>query len=91
MSFETESINIVPAEQTKTFTITGFRISVTRVVLFTSVSVNVLLLDSSNNIVSVKNLEYTGEQYQQWTNNDQTLINMVAESLGFTVQPGQGY
>ena len=84
-----DSINIVPAQQTNTYTVTRFTINITRVVLFTSVSVNVQLFDADNHMVGVKNLEFTGDQYQQWTSNDQTLVNMVATTLGFTVQPGQ--
>jgi hypothetical protein len=88
---DSDTVNIVPAQQTNTYTVTSFRMTVTRVVLFTSVSVNVQLLDASGNLVGVQNFDYTGDQYQQWTNNDQTLVNMVAQSLGFTVEPGQGY
>jgi hypothetical protein len=86
-----DNVVIVPSQQTNTFTVTNFRMTVTRVVLFTSVSVNVQLLDASGNLVGVRNLDFSGDQYQQWTNNDQTLVNMVAETLGFTIQPGQGF
>ena len=88
---DVDNVNIVPAQQTNTYTVTNFRMSVTRVVLFTSVSVNVQLFDASNNLVGVRNLDFTGDQYQQWTNNDQTLVNMVAAELGFTIEPGQGF
>lgn len=88
---DADTVNIVPAQQTNTFTVTNFRMTVTRVVLFTSVSVNVQLFDASGNLVGVQNFDYTGDKYQQWTNNDQTLVNLVAESLGFTIQPGQGF
>ncbi len=85
------NVNIVPAQQTTTYNVASFSINVTSVVLFTSVSVNVQLFDDSKNLVGVKNLEFGGDQYQQWTNNDQTLVTMVADVLGFTVQPGQGF
>ena len=88
---DADTVNIVPTQQTNTFTVTTFRMTITRVVLFTSVSVNVQLFDDSSNLVGVRNLDYTGDQYQQWTNNDQTLVNMVAETLGFSIQPGQGF
>ena len=85
--FIIDSINIVPVQQTKTYNVTSFRMSVTNITLFNSVSVSVRMFDENNSLVGVKNLEFSGDQYNQWTNNDQTLVDMVATTLGFAIAP----
>lgn len=77
-------ISITPFTETTTRTITQFKIRVSDVVLFTSVSLNVECYDADNNFVCVKNVVLENLEYLAWGNNDTYLIETVKTKLGFT-------
>jgi hypothetical protein len=79
-------VPIQPSERVKTTTITGFQVRVVNVNLFTSVSVSVQLFNNDT-LVDNQFLEISGADYDLWTNNDQTLIDLVAQKLGFVIEP----
>ena len=79
-------VPIEPSQRVKTTTITGFQIRVVNVNLFTSVSVSVQLFNNDS-LVDNQFLEISGADYELWTNNDQSLINLVAQKLGFAITP----
>lgn len=76
---------IEPAEEISVRIITSFTVSVIRLELFTSVTVNAMLYGETGNFIEVKTLTLSGQDYLDWNNNDQYLINKVAEILGFTI------
>ena len=76
---------IKPAEEISVRIITSFTVAVIRLELFTSVTVNAMLYGENNNFIEVKTLTLSGQDYLDWNNNDQYLINKVAEILGFTI------
>jgi hypothetical protein len=78
------STSIQPVDRVKTLTITGFQVRVLNVELFKSATISVLLM-SNNTVVETQVLQLSGDDYAQWTNDDQTLISVVARKLGFTV------
>lgn len=79
-------VPIEPSQRVKTTTITGFQVRVVNVNLFTSVSVSVQLFNNDS-LVDNQFLEISGADYDGWTNNDQTLIDLVAQKLGFVIAP----
>ena len=64
-------------------TINNVRISIGQVILFTSVHINVMLLQD-NNLVDSKFFTITGEEYNNWSNDDQYLVDLVLSKLGMT-------
>ncbi len=82
---EMPTTTIQPFDIMKSNVITNFRVNITRVELFKSVDVSVQLFAENGVIADVRNIKLEGDDYAQWTNDDQSLINMVATKLGFTV------
>ncbi len=80
-----DSIHIQPATVTETKTVTSFSIRVTSLELFRSVSVMVDLRDASGNFAGVRNFVISGAEYAGWNNDDQYLVALVAQKLGFTL------
>jgi hypothetical protein len=78
-------INIQPFDEITTKVITGFKVRVQDIELFTSANIIVELLDSSNTPRDVKFLKISGDDYTNWSNDDQYIINYVANQLGFTI------
>jgi hypothetical protein len=81
------NIPIQPATETTTKVITSFTVNVMRLELFQSVTVNAMLYGENGNFQEVKTLTLSGQDYLDWNNNDQYLIDKVAEKLGFTIAP----
>ena len=81
------SIPIQPAEEITTKIITSFTVNVMRLELFQSVTVNVMLYGENGGFLEVKTITLSGQDYLDWNNNDQYLIDKVAEKLGFTLAP----
>ena len=79
------STPIQPFNQVKTTVIASFRMNITRVELFKSVDVSVQLLAEDGTTADVRHVKIEGDDYAQWTNDDQSLVNMVAAKLGFTL------
>ena len=79
------STPIQPSTEITTRIITSFTVSVIRLELFTSVTVNAMLYGADGGFIEVKTLTLSGQDYLDWNNNDQYLINKVAEILGFTI------
>ena len=78
-------INIVPTDVVVN-SIISFTIEVTNVRLFNSASIRVGLWDSKYGIiVSEKCIDISGQEYVNWNNNDEYIINLVAEKMGFTL------
>lgn len=61
--------------------INQFKVEVSQLVLFESVSLNVLLFDQDNNFVCVKMVRLEGEDYKAWSNDDQFIIQYVKKVL----------
>jgi hypothetical protein len=64
-------------------TINNVRISVGQVILFKSIHINALLLQD-NNLVESKFFTITGDEYANWSNDDQYIVDLVMSKLGMT-------
>lgn len=49
-----------------------------------SVDVSVVLKDSNNNFIDVKNFHITGQEYDEWGQSDQYIEDLVLSKLGLT-------
>ena len=79
------STPIQPSPKITTKIITSYVVNVIRLELFTSVTVNAMLYGADGGFIEVKTLTLSGQDYIDWNNNDQYLVNKVAEILGFVI------
>jgi hypothetical protein len=66
--------------------ITSFTVSIYQVVLFVKARLTVALYDNGT-FISVKDIDIEGEDYLQWPQDDNYIINYVCNKLGFTLKP----
>jgi len=77
-------INIVPADVVVKL-VTSFTIQITNVQIFDSASIIVFLYgNESENPVGRRELNISGQEYLDWNNNDQYIVNLICKKLGFT-------
>ena len=88
MSINVNDIVVEPSVYTTSRTIVSFSVSVMSLELFTSVALSVDTFDANRLVVSSHNIVLAGDDYLAWNNNDQYIIDYVANRLGFTVPPG---
>ena len=65
--------------------ITSFRPICQNLTLFTNASFLVLLLDENGLELGRQSVDLTTEEYLEWNNNDDYVINLIATKLGFTL------
>lgn len=82
-----DNIRITPATITKLSTITSFSVEVGRLELFTSVTLIVNYYNEDKHIIDRKHFTLTGQDYLNWTNDDQYIIDYVAAQCNFIIQP----
>jgi hypothetical protein len=70
---------------TETKNIVSFKVYVVGIELFTSVTLSVTLYDENSNAVGNRSFVVEGAEYLAWNNDDQYLIDLVAQKLGFTL------
>jgi hypothetical protein len=77
---------IIPTEETVTKNITGFKVIIQNLILFTSADV-IVHLYNNDLVVESKLLVLAGDDYANWSkgSEDEYVINYVANSLGFTL------
>jgi hypothetical protein len=80
-------IFIEPSTQTVTNVITSFNVNVTNVQLFVSANISVNLYTADPRLIQTVDLPLVGEDYENWANDDQYIIDYVAEKLGFVIAP----
>ena len=66
--------------------VTSFTVSIYEVVLFVKARLRVALYDNGT-FISVKDIDIEGEDYLQWPQDDNYIINYVCNKLGFTLKP----
>jgi len=77
---------VEPQSYITTTTIVSFRIEILTLVLKSSVTINAVCFNSDNNIVKTQIFNIMGEEYESWGNDDNYLVNLVAEKLGLTLE-----
>ena len=64
--------------------ICGFRYTVNDLVFNSHITLNVILLDQDGTPLSVRQVTMAGEDYNNWGNSDQYVIDFICSSLGLT-------
>ena len=77
----TTNIPVQPHVITEVKTISNLRLHIEHLELFKSVLVRVELLNAQDEIIEIKYVMIYGDDYTNWNNDDQYLINKVAEKL----------
>lgn len=83
----TTNTPIEPDSVVTTRVATSFTVTCQNLILFTSASFLIYLLDANGGIISTSFLNLTQDQYLEWNNNDQYIINLAAAQLGVTPIP----
>jgi hypothetical protein len=78
-------IQIQPLVETITKTATSFTVKICGINLFTSVIIEAELFDKDNNGLGYRTITLSGQDYLNWNNDDQYIINKVAEVLGVSI------
>ena len=81
------NVPIEPSVVTEVKTITNFKLSTQDLQLFTSVTFRCELLNDNGSLIDLKYVVIDGDDYKNWNNDDQYIINKVAEKLGFVIKP----
>ena len=81
---------INPDVITTTRTATSFTVTCRSLTLFQTASFLVSLLDATGKNISNQIITLTTQQYSEWMNNDDYIINLVAGILGVTPNPPIG-
>ena len=79
--------NIIPYDKTTIQTVTCFELIITEMVYNTSATFRVILYGKTRNIISIEYVKIEGQDYTNWNNDDNYVINFVATKLGFVLQP----
>ena len=80
LQFPIHNFDLVTTE-----TVTSFTISVSNIVLFRNASLQVRLLNATNNIIKVYTILLTGEDYTNWGGDDTYLYQYVSDKMGYTL------
>lgn len=79
------SIPVVPTPLTPNPPmIYGFRYTVNSFELSSYITFNVILLDENNTPLTVSQVTLSGEDYANWGNSDQYVIEYICTTLGLT-------
>lgn len=61
--------------------INQFKVEVSQLILFASVSLNIILYDADDKFVCVKSVRLEGKDYEAWSADDKYIIDYVREQL----------
>lgn len=81
----TSNISIEPYTNTTVTVTTSFSVSCRSLNLFENASFTVDTFDASKNLLNRQVVPITNEQYLAWNNNDEYIVQLMAEILGFTI------
>lgn len=74
-------VDVQPKEIIKSYTVERLDISISDMKLNESVILNVLLITGDNELLESVNLTLTGEDYNNWSNDDNYIVDIVLEKL----------
>ena len=62
-------------------TITSFTYRVTDIILFESATVLILFLDENENCIRTVQYVVEGEEYAEWSDDDQYVVDLIVEKI----------
>lgn len=77
---------IQPFNNTTIQIVTRFSLDISQLLLNTSATFRVTLYDADNAIIDNKFITLEGNDYNNWSNDDQYVINFIATQLGFVLK-----
>lgn len=80
-------VDVEPKEFITTYTSKSVEMRVCNFEIGVSVTVNVIIKDTNNNIFKVENVTLSGVDYDNWGNSDVYLVTTVLAKLGLTSIP----
>jgi hypothetical protein len=81
------SVNVEPKEFVTVRVAHSIDMRVQSLNIGVSVDVNCMIKDENGNIFQVRNVTLSGEQYDNWGNNDVYLVTTVLNELGLIPNP----
>jgi hypothetical protein len=76
---------LTPVEIVTTNTVSGIRIRILRIEIFTSATLMVEVLNQTGNTIKHEMFELSGDDYKNWSNDDNYLYDFVANKLGYNI------
>jgi len=80
-----KTTSIQPFDKTITKTVVSFSLNITSMIFNTSATFRVYLYDVNNKIIETTNIIVEGDEYLNWSNDDNYIIQLVAVKLGFVI------
>ena len=77
--------DIQPYSTTTTTVATSFTVTCRALVLFTNATFLVQTFDVNKALINTQIVPITNQQYLEWNNNDEFIINLMATILGFVI------
>ena len=77
--------DIVPVDKTTTKTVVRFALDIIELVLNTSATFRVINYDIDGASIETQYVVLEGTAYSNWGNNDEYVVQYVANQLGFTL------
>ena len=77
-------IDVNPKDFINVNTANKVELRVSNLQIGTSVDVTLMIKDLNENIFKVENVHIEGEEYENWGNDDQYLVNIVLSKVGLT-------
>ena len=78
---------IVPVDKTTTKTVVRFTLDIIELVLNTSATFRVVTYDIDGASIDTQFVVLEGTAYSNWGNNDEYVVQYVANQLGFVIVP----
>jgi hypothetical protein len=86
----TSNIPIEPYTNVTTTVATSFSVSCRSLNLFENASFTVDTFDVTGRLLNRQVVPITNEQYLAWNNNDEYIVQLMAQILGFTIITSDG-
>jgi len=79
------NVTVIPSPYVRpSIDITNVQIRVMNLVLFKSVTINVVLMGNNNTFIDSKNYVLEGTDYTSWMNDDTYIVDYTLTQLGLT-------
>ena len=79
--------DIVPVDKTTTKTVVRFAMDIIELIVNTSATFRVISYDLDGASIETQFVVLEGDAYSDWGNNDEYVVQYVANQLGFTLVP----
>jgi hypothetical protein len=80
--------SIQPFDYITTSRVVSFNVTCQSLTLFQTADFRIESFDVNKSLVVINSMSLTQEQYLEWNNNDEYIMNLAATQLGYTIVPG---